>query len=113
MRRDATPIAQRLEERADTAREDDADLAPIDPAERANLLSGAMTEWMHRWLDEPLPALGGESPRKAAGGSRRSEVVKLLRGIENRAERASRQGEPGVDAAWLRAELALDDELAA
>lgn len=113
VRRGVTPIAQRLEERDHPAPEDDVDRAPIDPAERADLLSGAMTEWMHRWLDEPLPALGGESPREAAGGSRRGEVVKLLRGIENRVERAGRQGEPGVDAAWLRAELALDDELAA
>lgn len=113
VRRDVTPIAQRLEERDHPAPEDDVDLAPIDPAERADLLSGAMTEWMHRWLDEPLPVLGGESPREAAGGERRGEVVKLLRSIENRAERAGRQGEPGVDAACLRAELALDDELAA
>ncbi len=113
VRREATPVAQRLEKRDRREAEDDVDLAPIDPAERADLLSGAMTEWMHRWLDEPLPALGGESPREASGGERRGEVVRLLRGIENRAERSGRQGEPGVDAAWLRAELALDDELAA
>ena len=113
VRREVTPIEQRLEERGRSASEDDVDLAPIDPAERADLLSGAMTEWMHRWLDEPLPALGGESPREAAGGERRGEVVKLLRGIENRAERAGRRGEPGVDAVWVRAQLALDDELAA
>lgn len=113
VRREVTPIEQRLEERDRSAPEDDVDLAPIDLAERADLLSGAMTEWMHRWLDEPLPALGGESPREAAGGERRGEVVKLLRGIENRAERAGRQGEPGVDAAWLSAELGFDDELAA
>ncbi len=113
VRRGVTPIEQRLEEHGAPSPEDDVDLAPIDSAERADLLSGAMTEWMHRWLDEPLPALGGESPREAAGGERRGEVVRLLRGIENRAERSGRQGEPGVDAAWLRAELALDDELAA
>jgi hypothetical protein len=113
VRRDVTPIEERLEERDHSAPEDDVALAPIPPAERADLLSGFMTEWMHRWLDEPLPALGGESPREAAGGERRDEVVKLLRGIENRAERAGRQGEPGVDAAWLRAELTLDAELAA
>lgn len=113
VRRDVTPIEERLEERDPSAPEDDVALAPIPPAERADLLSGFMTEWMHRWLDEPLPALGGESPREAAGGERRGEVVKLLRGIENRAERGDRQGEPGVDAAWLRAELALDAELAA
>ena len=113
VRRDVTPIERRLGERDRSAPEDDVGLAPIDAAERADLLSGAMTTWMHRWLDEPLPALGGESPREAATGERRSDVVKLLRGIENRAERAGRQGESGVDAAWLRAQLALDDELAA
>lgn len=115
VRREVTPIERLLEERDRSAPEDVDDVPPVplDPAERADLLSGAMTKWMHRWLDEPLPALGGESPREAAGGERRGEVVKLLRGIENRAERADRRGEPGVDAAWLRAELALDDELAA
>jgi SEC-C motif len=113
LRREVTPIERRLEEGGPSAPGDDVDLAPIDPVERADLLSGATTEWMHRWLDEPLPALGGESPREAAEGARRGEVVRLLRGIENRAERSGRQGEPGVDAAWLRAELALDDELAA
>lgn len=113
--REVTPIERLLEERAHSAPEDVDDVppAPLGPAERAGLLSDAMAEWMHRWLDEPLPALGGESPREAAGGERRGEVVKLLRGIENRAERAARRGEPGVDAAWLRGELALDDELAA
>ncbi|MFN8164216.1 MAG: antitoxin Xre/MbcA/ParS toxin-binding domain-containing protein [Solirubrobacterales bacterium] len=112
VRREVTPIEQRLEERDRSAPEDDVDLAPIDPAKRADLLSGAMTEWMRRWLDEPLPALGGESPREAAGGERR-EVVQLLRGVENHAEHAGRQGEPGVDAAWLSAKLGFDDELAA
>ena len=115
VRREVTAIERRLEERDRSAPEDIEDVppAPLDPAERADLLSGFMTEWMHRWLEEPLPALDGESPREAAGGERRGEVVKLLRGIENRAERAGRRGEAGIDAAWLRAELALDDELAA
>ena len=115
VRREVTPIERLLEERGRSAAEDVDDVPPVplDPAERADLLSGAMAKWMHRWLDEPLPALGGQSPREAAGGQRRGDVVKLLRGIENRAERAGRRGEPGVDAAWLRAELALDDELAA
>jgi hypothetical protein len=113
VRREVTPIERRLEERGPSAPEDDVALAPSTPAEGADLLSGFMAEWMHRWLDEPLPALGGETPSEAVEGARRGEVVRLLRGIENRAERSGRQGEPGVDAAWLRAELALDDELAA
>jgi hypothetical protein len=114
--REVKPIEQLLEERDCSAPEDvdDVPSKPLDPAVRADLLSGAMAKWMHRWLDEPLPALDGESPREAVAGERRGEVVKLLRGIENRAERAGRGGEPGIiDAAWLRAELALDDDLAA
>lgn len=41
------------------------------------------------------------------------DVVTLVRGIENRADRAQRRGETGADVAWLRAELAIEDELAA
>ncbi len=72
-----------------------------------------MTDRMRRWLDEPLLALGGETPREAVAGERRDEAVRLVRGIETHTDRARRRGEPGAEVAWLRAELAIDDELAA
>lgn len=83
-------------------------------AEELRLVDEVVRERMRRWLDEPHQSLAGRTPRDAASGSQRAEVVRLLRQIENSAERARRRGEPSVDAARLRAELGLDDgELAA
>ena len=64
-------------------------------------------------LDEPHPLLAGRSPRDAAGGPARAEVVRLIRQLENGAERARRRGEPAADVARLRRELELSDEFAA
>lgn len=83
-----------------------------DPLERQALAEHA-TERMRRWLDEPHQLLEGRTPRAAAAGAGRPEVVRLLHQIENSAERARRRGEHAVDVAPLRAELGLADELAA
>jgi hypothetical protein len=51
-----------------------------------------------RWLDDPLPALAGRTPREAirtAAG--REQVEDLLRGIENSRERGRKQGEAAYD----------------
>jgi hypothetical protein len=72
-----------------------------------------VNERMRRWIDEPHQLLDGRTPREAVAGADRAEVVRLLRQIENGAERARRRGEPGVDVARLRDELGLSDELAA
>jgi hypothetical protein len=72
-----------------------------------------VNERMRRWLDEPHHSLAGRTPREAAAGKGRAEVVRLLRQIENSAERARRRGEPSLDVARLRSELGLGDELAA
>ncbi len=78
------------------------------------LLAGDfVNERMRRWLDEPHQSLDGRTPRAAAASADRVEVVRLLRQIENGAERARRRGGSGVDVARLRRELGLDDELAA
>jgi len=52
--------------------------------------------------------LGGHTPRVAARSGRRGELELLLRGIENRAERARRDGAPWPDVSWLRDELGLN-----
>jgi hypothetical protein len=84
----------------------------VDAAEL--LLAGDfVNERMRRWADEPHQFLAGRTPREAVAGADRAEVVRLLRQIENGAERARRRGEPGVDVARLRDELGLSDELAA
>ena len=77
------------------------------------LIGDLATERMRRWLDEPHPLLDGRTPREAVAGAGRPEVSRLLRQIENGAERARRRGEPAVDVTPLRDELGLNDELAA
>jgi SEC-C motif-containing protein/antitoxin Xre/MbcA/ParS-like protein len=84
----------------------------VDAVERL-LVGDLVTERMRRWLDEPHPLLDGRTPREAVAGAGRTEVVQLLRQIENGAERARRRGEPAADVARLRDELGLNDELAA
>ncbi len=111
--RDVTPIEQRLDERRESEPQDVEDAPPLEPADEERLLSDFAAKHLRRWLDEPLPALGGKTPREAVEGKRRGDVIRLVRGIENRADRDRRHGKPGTDIAWLRAELAIDDELAA
>jgi hypothetical protein len=84
----------------------------VDSAEQL-LVGDFVYERMRRWLDEPHRLLDGSTPREAVAGADRAEVVRLLRQIENGAERARRRGEPAVDVARLRGELGLNDELAA
>src|SRR5665811_817290 len=82
--RDVTPIEERLEEHRESGA-DVADETPsgLSPAQEQHLLGSFMTSRMRRWLDEPLPALDGETPREAVAGERRDEVVRLVRGLEN------------------------------
>ncbi len=77
------------------------------------LVGDLVTERMQRWLDEPHPLLDGHTPREAAAGTGRGEVVRLIRQLENGAERARRRGEPAADVDRLRRELELSDEFAA
>lgn len=84
--------------------------APLARGLEADLLAAHY----RRWLDEPLERLGGASPRKAAGDpALRAELELLLRGIENRADRARREGEAWPEVDWLREELGLAADLAA
>ncbi len=54
----------------------DADEYP----EVADAIAGMMRRYEDQWLDEPIPALGGSTPRQAvADPTRRGDVVRLLR----------------------------------
>jgi antitoxin Xre/MbcA/ParS-like protein len=108
--RDVTSVDEALAPRR--AGRHDPSPERVDAAEL--LLAGDLVnERMRRWLDEPHQFLDGRTPRETVAGTDRAEVVRLLRQIENGAERARRRGEPGVDVAQLRDELGLTDELAA
>lgn len=84
---------------------DENDLPP-DVAEELVLTQYALH--YHQWLDEPVPALAGRTPRQAAADPEHAgEVESLIRGLEGMYERALRDGLPAYDPSWMRQELAL------
>lgn len=110
---DVTSVDEALAARGEGRRDSRRLTPPPVDAEERRLIADLATERMRRWLDEPHPLLDGRTPREAVAGANRAEVVRLLRQIENGAERARRRGEPAADVTPLRDELGLSDELAA
>ena len=66
---------------------------PLDPAdpEVAAVLDQFVRDYERKWLDEPIPALAGHTPRQAAADpTRRDDLIRLLDSFP------SRPGEPGL-----------------
>ena len=84
---------------------------PVDevPPEVAAEIVQAFYERHYRgWLDEPLPALGGRTPREAAGlKSARPKLIALLKDMENLSARERLEGRPAYDFGWMWGELGL------
>jgi SEC-C motif len=97
--RDAREAAE-LAKQLPIAGEDALD--PADP-ELAALLDEFVRDYETRWLDEPIPALDGHTPRQAADDpTRRGDLIKLLDTLP-----AGEAGRGGMDADRLRAALGL------
>lgn len=77
-------------------------------AEEQAMLREYKEQHYRKWLDLPLPALGGKTPREAARSARsRRELDLLLRDMENREQRLP---EPArFDVRHLRRELGLKE----
>ena len=77
-------------------------LDPDDP-EVAAFLDEFVRDYETKWLDEPIPALDGHTPRQAADDpTRRGDLIKLLDTFP-----AGEAGRVGMDADRLRAALGL------
>src|SRR5439155_20006447 len=79
----------------------------IPPEVQRQVLGDFYVEHYKKWLDEPIPALGGETPRRAArtrAGRRR--VDELLKDAENRVP--LQPGAERVDFRQVRRELGLE-----
>ena len=77
-------------------------LDPDEP-ELAAFLDEFVRDYETRWLDEPIPALDGHTPRQAADDpTRRADLIKLLDTFP-----AGQAGRVGMDADRLRAALGL------
>ncbi len=77
-------------------------LDPADP-EQAAFLDEFIRDYETKWLDEPIPALDGHTPRQAADDpTRRGDLIKLLDGFP-----AGAKAHGGMDTDRLRAALGL------
>jgi len=106
LRHRAREHADPLSEAAPLGRREHAP-APLPP-EAQQLILEQQQRYYTDWLDEPVPALGGKTPREAARTAQgRSAVDVLLKDMENREQR-SKSGAP-FDFSTLRRELRVDD----
>ena len=73
------------------------------------VIGSYLRDYYARWLDEPIPALGNKTPRKAAKTKKgRAQVAELLKDIENGTLKQA--GGDAVDFSQLRRELGLESE---
>lgn len=86
--------------------------APEIPAADQEKLLGEFYENHYRnWPDQPLPALGGRTPRHAAKlKTIRPTLIALLKDFESQSERQRRAGQPAYDFRWMWQELGLTRE---
>ncbi len=81
------------------------------PPEVAQAVQRFLNNYYRRWVDEPLPALGGDTPREACRTREgRSQVLEILKLLENLEEKKRRAGKPYIEVSMIRRELGLPEE---
>ena len=84
----------------------------VDVPEADEMVLDHYARHYRAWLDEPVPALAGASPREAARSgseSQRHAVVELLKGLEQMYARGLVIGDPAYDPFWMWEELELSE----
>jgi hypothetical protein len=80
----------------------------VPPEAAAEIVQAFYERHYGGWLDEPLPALRGRTPRQAAGlKSARPKLIALLKEMENLSARERLDGRPAYDFEWMWGELGL------
>ena len=83
----------------------------LPPEVEAQVLHEFYDKHYHEWLDIPLPALSGRTPRHAARlKTQRHRVAELLKMFENHTEHDRREGRPAYDTTWMWAALRIEPE---
>ncbi|MBI2527311.1 MAG: SEC-C domain-containing protein [Candidatus Rokubacteria bacterium] len=81
----------------------------VPPEVEAEVLGAYYDKHYRDWVDTALPALGGQTPREAAGSkTSRPRVIALLKDMESLSARDRLEGRPAYDFGWMWAELGLD-----
>jgi hypothetical protein len=81
----------------------------VPPAAAAEIVQAFYERHYRGWLDEPLPALDGRTPREAASlKSARPKVIALLKDMENLSARERLEGRPAYDFGWMWGQLGLE-----
>ncbi len=84
----------------------------IDPDVADAVVSQHLSRHYRAWLDEPVPALEGQTPRAAAQSpGLRARVEELLGDLERHYEQALKAGQPAYDPSWMWAELGLSEDV--
>lgn len=70
----------------------------VSPEVEAHRLGKVLHRHFTAWLDQPVPALNGQTPRAAARDARmRPKLIQLLREMENHQDHARREGRAWYD----------------
>jgi len=99
-----------LSGKADAEDDGDAPRGALPPEITEPLVLGHYATYYRAWIDEPVPALDGATPRQAAADpERRARVVELIEGLLASYQHALRDRQPAYDPSWMWAELGLID----
>jgi hypothetical protein len=80
----------------------------IPDAVEQEILNEYKTAYYRRWMDEPVPALNGRTPRHSAKlKTQRPKVIALLKELERLEAHSQIGGRPSFDVAWIWSELGL------
>jgi hypothetical protein len=81
---------------------------PIQSAEAARILAEFKHGHYRAWVDVPVPALGGRTPRHASRlKTVRPRLIDLLKEMENLEARTATSESPAYDFGWMWGELGL------
>jgi hypothetical protein len=81
---------------------------PLEPAIEHEVIAKFQAEYYAKWVDEPVPALNGRTPREAVRTKAGREAVEaLLREFENSEDRVRGAGGSAFDFSVVRAALGL------
>ncbi len=81
------------------------------PEDVAAAIRQFLYNYYRRWIDAPVPALGGRSPRQACATEEgRLQVTEILKHLENLEEKKKRAGQPYIEVNVIRRELGLPEE---